>query len=486
MSKRLWIVLGLLALFAVACATPEEKKTAFYDKGVAFFEAGEYIKARLEFKNALQIDPEFAPAYYMLGKNAIKLKDGKAAYKSFMTAVRFDPEMIDARLDLGKMLFAGRAHDRAMAEVEEILKRAPGNTDALYLKASILLAQKKNEEAGILLDAVSQTGDEHPEFYLLRASYYSQKKNDKAVLTSLEKGFERHPDSLSMALALTRYYGKKRDIDRVEYYLGRAIEISPETLRLRFNLAWIHLKKNDLEKARLVLNRIITTHPGQDSLRVGASVLLLKGGQEAAAVDMIREGIAQSPSIYSYYALLSEVELKRDNMPEAETVLNRFLALGDDAARADQIKARLNLSKLMLLENRFEDADNMIAAILEEDLQNIDAHYLKGKLFLVRGNGSEAVLRFRAVTDEHPGHLEGHIGLANAHALNEDYDLALDVLKKALKRAPNSTKILKGMVRVNVLKKDTRAAEQNLKQIISLDPYNLGAIAGLGDFYLSM
>ena len=236
----------------------------------------------------------------------------------------------------------------------------------------------------------------------------------------------------------------------------------------------------------VILNRVIETDPENERTVLTAAALLIKGGEVDQGVEIVKQGIKKSPARFSYFAMLSEIYLNQKEVKKAEDIFRDFLALKDHASLPDMIKARLNLSKLFLLQERVSEATAMLDEVLKEDPKNIDAHYLKGRLYLVSGNASEAALRFRMVTDEHPEHLEGYIGLANAHALDKDYDLALDVLKKALKNAPNSAKVLKEMVQVNVLKKDSKAAEENLKQIISLDPYNLGSIAGLGDFYLSM
>ena len=56
----------------MACSGPEEKKLKFYNKGKALYEKGDYVKAKLEFKNAIQIDPKYADAYYMMGMIAFK------------------------------------------------------------------------------------------------------------------------------------------------------------------------------------------------------------------------------------------------------------------------------------------------------------------------------------------------------------------------------------------------------------------------------
>jgi lipoprotein NlpI len=73
------MVLALLILVA-ACGSPDEKKMAFFEKGKSLLEAGDVVSARLEFKNAIQIDPDFAQAYHYLGMVELRQKNGKAAF----------------------------------------------------------------------------------------------------------------------------------------------------------------------------------------------------------------------------------------------------------------------------------------------------------------------------------------------------------------------------------------------------------------------
>ena len=48
----------------MACSSPEEKVQAFTQKGQAYLAEGDWVKARLEFQNALQINPNSVPAMY--------------------------------------------------------------------------------------------------------------------------------------------------------------------------------------------------------------------------------------------------------------------------------------------------------------------------------------------------------------------------------------------------------------------------------------
>ena len=102
-------VLGLALVFLMGgCASPDAKKIEFCSKGEKLLEKGETTKAKLEFKNAIQMYPEFATAHYLLCRAELELKNLKAAFKQFSAAVRYDPAHVDATLYLAKMLFSAK------------------------------------------------------------------------------------------------------------------------------------------------------------------------------------------------------------------------------------------------------------------------------------------------------------------------------------------------------------------------------------------
>ena len=54
-AKHICLVLLFVAL--TACGGAEGRKSAYMQMGQGFFDSGSYEKARVEFKNVLQIDP---------------------------------------------------------------------------------------------------------------------------------------------------------------------------------------------------------------------------------------------------------------------------------------------------------------------------------------------------------------------------------------------------------------------------------------------
>jgi len=63
----------------------------FYNKGKALYEKGDFVKAELEFKNAVQIDPKFADGHYMLGMVSLRKGNIRGAYGAFSKAVELSP-----------------------------------------------------------------------------------------------------------------------------------------------------------------------------------------------------------------------------------------------------------------------------------------------------------------------------------------------------------------------------------------------------------
>src|SRR5512141_1605465 len=130
-TRRRFSGLLLLACFLlVACGGPEAKKAKFLKRGKEYYAKGDFVRAGLEFKNAIQIDPKYAEAYYRLGLSQLSRADIRGAYGSLSRATDLDPKLLTAQFQLGKLLLIVGQRDRAMEKAELILKSAPDDVDA--------------------------------------------------------------------------------------------------------------------------------------------------------------------------------------------------------------------------------------------------------------------------------------------------------------------------------------------------------------------
>jgi len=126
MIKQKITLLFILCLMCslLACGSPEEKKVKFFSKGISLYGQGDYTKARLEFKNALQIDPTYADAWHMLGMMDMKEGKLKKAFKRLSRAVELDPANLGAQLSLGRLYLVDKNPEQTK---EKYLWSLPGS-----------------------------------------------------------------------------------------------------------------------------------------------------------------------------------------------------------------------------------------------------------------------------------------------------------------------------------------------------------------------
>ena len=96
--KTVLLVFLISAVTLYGCASEEEKKRSHLEKGNAYFEKGAYGSAKIEFKNAIQIDPKYVEALVKLGETLLKLGDTYGAFRVYSQLAELDPDNIDAHI----------------------------------------------------------------------------------------------------------------------------------------------------------------------------------------------------------------------------------------------------------------------------------------------------------------------------------------------------------------------------------------------------
>jgi tetratricopeptide (TPR) repeat protein len=86
-----WVVIGLL-LFS-SCATLRHfRADDSFERGLALFNQGHFEEAIPHFKRATEQEPEFAEAYFYLGRSHLSVRHWREAIQPLRTAYRLAPE----------------------------------------------------------------------------------------------------------------------------------------------------------------------------------------------------------------------------------------------------------------------------------------------------------------------------------------------------------------------------------------------------------
>lgn len=468
-----------------ACSSPEAKKQAFIEKGQRLFDQKEFVKAKLEFKNAAQIDPEFAMAYYMLGKTQMELKNYKQAFSRFSKAVDLDPEFIDARMDLGRLLLAGKAVGRAQEQAEYILLKDPEHTEGLILQASILYAKKEFEQSKAILHKLLDSHQANADIFMLLSSIARQAYDDSAAVEYIQTGLKHHPDNVLLNLKMAQIEIDRKKYENAEKHLKNIIAQKPDQIQIQLNLAKLYLDQDKINQAQDLVQGIIAADPADEKTRMMLAEFWISQHREKSAFELMEKGIQEFPDNFTYRLFLARMYSQFRRTEDAGKLLEETLNLNDDPSHPDIIKTKVALAQLHVRENHLEVAKRLADEVLSHDPKNLDARLLRGQFFLSENNAVNAISEFRLIVGERPDFEQGHLNLAMAHILNNEENLAIDVLRQAKNRIPASTKIKRDLAKLLIQKKDVAGAEDTLKEMVAQDTQNSQALLELGDFYLA-
>jgi len=124
-----------------------EKARVPYNKGLSLAENGAYIDAVQHFKEALEVDPEFADAHYNTGVSLQMMKSYDKATDSFERAIRYDPENPDYQYALGSCYFHQQSYRSAADAFERTIELRASYLKALYSLAVCYEKLERPEKA---------------------------------------------------------------------------------------------------------------------------------------------------------------------------------------------------------------------------------------------------------------------------------------------------------------------------------------------------
>src|SRR5271167_3281059 len=139
MNRQIRLALSLVGLLLLASCyrDPNLPKQKYLESGQRYFDKGEYGRASIQFRKALQIDHQYAEAYYRLGLTDIKLQAWADAFHSLDQATALDPNNLPAHLKLGEMLLSARRWEDARQQAAAALKLDPNNVNAYVLSGQV-------------------------------------------------------------------------------------------------------------------------------------------------------------------------------------------------------------------------------------------------------------------------------------------------------------------------------------------------------------
>jgi len=189
------------AKMAIAQTTDDEPVTAedYSNRGLTYFEIGEYEQAIADYDQAIALDPEFAIAYLNRGLTYFEIGEYEQALADYDQAIVLDPEFATAYLNRGVAYTDLGEYGQALIDLDQAIELDP--TDALaYNNRGFLYYQLGEVEQAIAdYDQAIELDPELIQAYPNRGAAYNS-------LGELEQAFADYDQAITLDPELALAY----------------------------------------------------------------------------------------------------------------------------------------------------------------------------------------------------------------------------------------------------------------------------------------
>jgi tetratricopeptide (TPR) repeat protein len=346
-------VILLLALLVSASAQGSSAVAALRE-GAAAQQRGDLNRAAEAYRQAIEIDPQFAEAYANLGAVLARQGKYKEAVASYERALTINPKLTAARLNLGLAHYRAGALAAAAEAFRAVHAAEPSLLQARQLLGLVLVELGRDSEA----------------------------------IPHLEASVGVAPDEPGVLFGLGRAYSRSGDPRAGE--IAERLSKTPAGEALWHQLQGLMMQRDDRHEEALKAFAAATAQnaelPGL-SVNVGVSRLALgdrDGARRAfqAALDRFDRDVAA----HTYMAWMDEQD---DRLADARRHAEQAVALDGDL-----VEARGLLGRILLKQGSAEAAARHLEVAAAAEPRNSSWRFLLGQAYQRLGRTQDAAREF--------------------------------------------------------------------------------------------
>jgi tetratricopeptide (TPR) repeat protein len=466
-----------------ACSTPEEEIEQFIFEGQKLLETGQPLKARLQFRNALQLDERAAEAWFGLARVSETQSDWPNAFSALERVVELEPQNIEAQLMRGRLLLAGGRLDDVLDVSAMLLATVPENADALALRAAVFF-QLDDIEGALRLarEALQHDSAQVDALAVLATERLNSDVPDEA-LVYLDRALAHDETNAALHLIRIEALTRQGDMGAVEQAHQRLIELFPEERAYRQRLAIFYLEQFRQDDAERVFRGIVDANPEDVQAKRDLVRFINSTRGHDAAVSELERLIESEPGRVDWYLMLAQLYRAADEVMAAEQSLELAAERAEDAGGRHQAMAALAVHRLR--SGDYASAEALVDAVLAEDPRNEQAVIIKASRQLDERQFDAAISLLRGALKDNPSAARVLLLLGRAHELQGAGELAEDIYARAFEAGDRGMGYALPYARFLIGKGRAQRAEPVLRDGLRSDPSNVEALGLLARVYIS-
>jgi putative PEP-CTERM system TPR-repeat lipoprotein len=494
-----------LALAACGGKSGEELGAA----GKAAMEQRDYAAAIIQFKSALQKEPESGDLRLQLGLALLEAGDPVSALVELQKAQELqvpdekvipplaralvsvgdetkllsqygDSRLVDPKAQADLLTSLAGAHlmrndtQRGADLTDAALRLAPGYAPAVVLQARLKAAGNDFDGALALLDSVlgKEPDNERAGVFKGEVQWFGKRDRD-AALATFKRVLEKTPKSVAAHTSIITIFNEQNQRDAARAQFAELKKVAPNHPDSLFFDAQFAFVDQDFKKSREFTDRLLKGAPNNARVLELAGAADFRLGRLTEAEAFLGRAIKNAPGRLLARQLLAQTYLRLNQPAKAIEVLNPVIEGktpdGTSLALAGEAYTRLG-------DNKRADAAFAAASKVAPDDARVRTTVALAEM--ARGNSSSAIAKLEAVAAEDKG-TRADIALVSARLRANDLNGALKAIDNIEKKQPDKALAYHLRGRVQLLKREIPAASKSFEAALSKEPGYFPAIASL-------
>lgn len=304
-------------------------------RGRAYIQQKQKDEARQAFLEALSLNPELTEALLGQARLAVQDREPLKALELADRILKQDSSAIEAWLLKGDLLTTLRRYPEAIDAFDQTIKVNPKLIRPYIGRAEIHLEMNQLDKAAQDIQVLKDLVKSGPMISYLDAKMAFLQGDNKTALKLTNEILQREPKFFSAYMLIGRIqFAEKNFLAAKEAFEKFNYEMKdpPETLRL---LALTQIRLGEIDKAVLLLRQLERKYPNDASLKalLGSALIQLKRADEGMA--FLQKSIELAPNIGEYRTQLAMALLQSGSADGAVNELEQALKAQPDLIQAD-------------------------------------------------------------------------------------------------------------------------------------------------------
>lgn len=412
-------------------------------------------------------------------KNYIKQNNWKFAFKDALEATRIAPNFIRAKLHLANLQIKQSIFAEAINSLENLYKIDPHSPDIVFtLMDAYIEAYKFSDVKRLFTMTATSDIRNYPEYYSLTAKYYVYKNDFNNAIHWLQMAINKNPIDDRNIYEMAKMFIKYSKFNKAKSQLSKAMDLDPSNVEYRVSYSEILYELDGSDAAIGYLYDILQDFPDNPKLLSQIGIYHYRSGQQKS-YENIKEKLTKLPhrdtSLHEFLIKAAKLDGKNEIVVEQSKKIIE-LDPGD-------LKTRLDLGKIYMDMDRYKDALIEFKAIESRLDTYPKLQYYMSKLYLLTDNVDKAAELAQKEIQANPSVEDGYILLGDIYRKKREFLKAEKEYKKAQKINGENVDMLLGLATVNFKKSQYEIALDLFKKARDNEPSRAEIHKLLGDAF---